>query len=980
MEGHGKVAEKSTGGLSRYLSVNGAWALSFGCIVGWGAFVMPGNTFLPMAGPVGTAIGMTIGALIMLIIGVNYSYMMKMLPDEGGTYTYAKKVFNHDHGFLSAWFIVLSYLALLWANVTALSLMSRSIFGDTLCFGYLYSIAGYKIYIGEVLVELAAMAFCGAVCILSKKGAQILQIILAAALLVGIIVCFVLAVTRSRDAADVFRPAFSSGSPVFPQIAGIVALTPWAFIGFESVSHSSKEFCFPTRKIFVVIVCALAAGLAAYTLTTWTAASARPDGYADWEEYIAAAGSLDGIEGMPVFYAVEEAAGDAGKWMLFAALLGGILTGMLGAFTASSRLIRSMSEDSILPGRLGSIDRRGTPKNAILLVMAISVVIPFLGRNATVWVVDIMTVGASVAYGYTSACAFKTARTAGNKKIIVTGALGLIVSGIMCLLLMIPNLFSISAMEAESYLLLAFWSIIGILFFRYVFMKDRSRRFGNSVSIWIVLLFIVFFTSLMCIRQTTRSRTDDAIISISEYYEDEMESNGILRDDDRIGREEEQLNEQMQSIGNTLTTTSVMQIGLIALSLVIVANVYAEMQKREKRLEAERIKAEESSKAKSAFLSNMSHDIRTPMNAIVGYVTLAKSEEVGIEEMREYLGKIEGSSKHLLALINDILEMSRIESGKMELETDNVDIGSIMNDLRDLFTMQMQQKKINFTVTDDGSLTDRVVICDKTRFDRVLLNLISNAYKFTPEGGSVSVTFMQNGSNEDGSGNYEIRVKDSGIGMTPEFASKVFEAFERERTSTVSGIQGTGLGMAITKSIIDLMGGTVTVNTAPGKGTEFIVNVTFAKGDETALVSSKQESAEDAAQEVDFTKMRLLLVDDIMINREIAAKILRKFGFTVDIAENGREAVDKVAASQAGYYGAVLMDIQMPVMDGYEATAQIRSLPDKELAQVPIVAMTANAFSEDVQKAHDSGMNGHVAKPINIDELKNTLTEILSHK
>ena len=965
-------------GLTRYLSANGAWALSFGCIVGWGAFVMPGNSFLPMAGPVGTAVGMAIGAVIMLIIGVNYSYMMNVYSDEGGTFTYAKNVFNHDHGFLGAWFIILSYFALLWANISALPLVGRNIFGDTFRFGYLYTIAGYEIYLGEVLLELGVLLVCGLLCAFSKKGASIAQCVFAVLLIVGIIVCFIIAIVNNKGASNALEPAFSDEKPVFSQIAGIVALTPWAFIGFESVSHSSKEFRFAPKKMYIVITVAIITGFLAYTFTTWTAVTARPEGFVSWQDYIAAVGSLDGIESMPVFYAMESAAGDTGMLLLFAALIGGVVTGIIGAFTASSRLIRSMSEDGILPARFGKLDKRHTPKNAIMLIIVISLVIPFLGRNATVWVVDVMTVGASVAYGYTSACAFKTAQKAGNKMIRITGLLGLVVSGVMCLFLMIPNLFSMSEMEAPSYLLLAFWSIIGILFFRYVFMKDKKRRFGTSVSIWIALLFIVFFTSLMWIRQSNKSSAEKVLTNISEYYEGELAANGVEESEELAGANNAFLSEGIRDIGRSLTNTGIIQIGLIALSLIIVANVYSEMRKREKRLEKERIQAEESSKAKSAFLSNMSHDIRTPMNAIVGYTELAQGDGVSLDEMREYLGKIESSSKHLLSLINDILEMSRIESGKMELEVENTDISRILNEVHDLFAVQMKQKNITFNVVCDESVTDRVVLCDRIRLNRVLLNLVSNAYKFTPDGGTVDMRIIQTGNDVNGSGIYEIHIKDSGIGMTQEFAEKVFDAFERERTSTVSGIQGTGLGMAITKSIVDLMNGRIEVNSAPGKGTEFVVYLTLAKGDEAAIPVETDKTSAEKDTEVDFTKMRLLLVDDIMINREIAAKILRKLGFTVEMAENGKEAVDKVSGSQPGYYSAVLMDIQMPVMDGYEATSRIRSLANERLSTIPIIAMTANAFSEDVQKAHDAGMTGHVAKPIDVDRLSRTLTDILS--
>ncbi len=395
-------------------------------------------------------------------------------------------------------------------------------------------------------------------------------------------------------------------------------------------------------------------------------------------------------------------------------------------------------------------------------------------------------------------------------------------------------------------------------------------------------------------------------------------------------------------------------------------------------------RAEQSSKAKSTFLFNMSHDIRTPMNAIIGYIELSKKLHQLCETctrphcpdnvpniMFDFLKKIEASSNHLLALINDVLEMSRIENGKMELENSPANIRKIFSEVYDMFITQMNTKEINFTV-DTSQVKDKFVICDANRLNRVLLNLISNAYKFTPKGGKISVTLSQLNEGDD-FGDYEFRVKDSGIGMTEEFAKKVFEAFERERTSTVSKIQGTGLGMAITKSIVDLMNGTIEVVTAPNKGTEFIVNVKFKLSDEIV----DDDEAEIAEEEIDFSQKKLLLVEDIEVNREIACMLLEGAGFEVDTAENGKEAVEKVKASQPGDYDAILMDIQMPIMNGYEATREIRKLENPALANIPILAMTANAFSDDVKAAREAGMNAHIAKPLDVPKMMETLAEVL---
>jgi CheY-like chemotaxis protein len=291
-----------------------------------------------------------------------------------------------------------------------------------------------------------------------------------------------------------------------------------------------------------------------------------------------------------------------------------------------------------------------------------------------------------------------------------------------------------------------------------------------------------------------------------------------------------------------------------------------------------------------------------------------------------------------------------------------------------MFATQMEGKRIAFT-SDASQVHDDWVLCDKNRLNRVLLNLLSNAYKFTPEGGEVSVRLLQVGDAQDGRASYELRVRDTGIGMTPEFAERIFEAFERERTSTVSGIEGTGLGMAITKAIVDLMGGTIQIITAPGEGTEFIVTLSLELADESLRETEEQQDALAAAQ-ADFSGKRILLVEDNAINLEIARLILEEAGFELECATNGKEALDMVSQAEPGHYDAVLTDVQMPVMDGYEEARAIRALPDPQRANVPIFAVTANAFAEDVAAAEAAGMNGHLAKPLDVDKVMHTLAKL----
>ena len=380
--------------------------------------------------------------------------------------------------------------------------------------------------------------------------------------------------------------------------------------------------------------------------------------------------------------------------------------------------------------------------------------------------------------------------------------------------------------------------------------------------------------------------------------------------------------------------------------------------------------AEHANRAKTTFLNNMSHDIRTPMNAVVGFTALAESHIDNKELVRDYLGKISVSSQHLLSLINDVLDMSRIESGKMTLEESEVHLPELIGNLEIITQASASAKQLKLSV-DMQDMEHEDIITDKLRLNQVLLNILSNAIKFTPEGGSISMRVTERKAAEEGSALYEFRIRDTGIGMSKEFQKTIFEAFTREKTSTVSGIQGTGLGMAITHNIVEMMGGTITVDSEEGKGSEFIVELPCR----ITGPSAKDDPAE--TEKADFTGRRVLLAEDNAMNQMIAEAILSEAGFRVEIAGNGGIAVEKMKENPAGYYDVVMMDIQMPVMDGYEAAKQIRELPDPKKAGVPIVAVTANAFEEDRQIALQAGMNGHLAKPYDVPKMMETLKELL---
>ncbi len=379
--------------------------------------------------------------------------------------------------------------------------------------------------------------------------------------------------------------------------------------------------------------------------------------------------------------------------------------------------------------------------------------------------------------------------------------------------------------------------------------------------------------------------------------------------------------------------------------------------------------AQQANKAKTTFLNNMSHDIRTPMNAIIGFTTLAQMHLDDPAQVKDCLRKISTSSNHLLSLINSILDMSRIESGRVKLDEKAVHIPDLLHDLRTMIQSLVNSKNLNLFV-DAQDVVHEDVLTDKLRLNQVLLNIVGNAIKFTQSGGDIMIRLMEKPCSLKHYATYEFSVKDNGIGMTKEFIGHIFDAFSREYSSTVSGIQGTGLGMTITKNIVDMMGGDIQVESEEGKGSLFRVTLNFRLVDEPVKEEEKTKC-------YDYSGKRVLLVEDNELNREIAATILEETGMTVDSVEDGDIAVATIDKEPADKYDLILMDIQMPRMDGYTATREIRTLADNKKANIPIVAVTANVFEEDRKKVIESGMNGHIIKPISIEEIARVLDQIL---
>lgn len=413
---------------------------------------------------------------------------------------------------------------------------------------------------------------------------------------------------------------------------------------------------------------------------------------------------------------------------------------------------------------------------------------------------------------------------------------------------------------------------------------------------------------------------------------------------------------------------------LAASFAMIVAYIFIENKAVEEIERKRREEVESANKAKSTFLFNMSHDIRTAMNGIMGFANLLERDKEDKEKINSHIQKIKNSGEFLLGLINDVLDMARIESGKTELDEEFYDMKDPLNDNNLLFVEMARKKNIDFSYTQD--VQHRYVWVDKTKIQRVILNILSNAIKYTPEGGKVTHTFTEIPCEREGYATYEARISDNGIGMSPEFVEHLYDSFSRERTSTESKIAGTGLGMSIVKRLVDLMGGTIKVQTELGKGTTFVVTLTHRLIEQPEKYLQAQLQANSKLNAVTLDGKRILLAEDNELNAEIVVTILEEVGLLVEHAEDGVKCIKMLDDHAPGYYDAILMDIQMPNLNGYEATRRIRVLSDPAKANIPIIALTANAFDEDKKNALEAGMNDHLAKPINIKNLVQTLSRL----
>lgn len=562
--------------LKPYLSPAGAWALAMGTTIGWGSLVVTCNTYLIQAGPVGSMLGLLIGAAVMLIIARNYSYMMQCYPEAGGAYTYAKEVFGYDYGFLGAWFLALTYLAIYWANVTSLPLFARYFLGNTFRFGKMYSLFGYEVCLGEVLLSMGAILLFALLCMRFKKLTSVIMIALVAVFTIGIAICFGAAVFSG---GNTFSPAYVPNGKTLSQIITIAVISPWAFIGFESISHSSEEFNFNRTKVFPILVAAVIASTVLYIFVTLLSVTAYPAEYRNWLGYIRDIGNLQGIKAIPAFYAANHYLGNKGVVLLMAALLALIITSLIGNMTALSRLLYSLAKDKILPGSIAELNKHNNPSNAILLVAGVSLLIPFAGRTPIGWIVDVTTIGAVILYGMVSASTMKLAKLREDRIERTTGLLGLVVMVGFGVYVLVPNLMSQGTMATETYFLFIIWSVLGFLFFRAILKKDREQRFGQSFVVWVALLSLVLFVALIWMRQSMIASNDLMLHNIRDYY---MSTSSIS--EARL-HDEQFIETQMIQLQAANTRTILMTTGMFVFALVIMLTNYSFMNKRSQESE-----------------------------------------------------------------------------------------------------------------------------------------------------------------------------------------------------------------------------------------------------------------------------------------------------------------------------------------------------------------------------------------------------------
>ena len=947
----------------RHLSVFGAFAVAFGCSVGWDAFAMPWSTFLPKAGPLGTLLGLLAGGLVMAVIAWNFHYMIGRRLGPGGVYSYARDAFGHDHGYLCAWFLCFTYAAIVWADATALPMIVRYFIGDVFRdFGFRYSLAGFEVCAFDMLIVVVFFCAVAAVCV-RRTLAALMQTILAVCFLTGLAACFASTAVHGAGEASL-RPFFApDGGNAFLQFAAVFTISPWLFVGFESISTMSLEFRFPRRKSFGVMLAAIAASLAAYALLMLIPVFASSGSAGGWVSAVASAGDVNAS----AFDFAKGALGAAGPAVLCIALTGALFTNLVGNTLVASRLIAAMADDGALPAWL---NRRGgviSARNATFVVVALAVATSALGQTVIGVVLDVGLVGAAVAYAYTSAAVLKAARAEGDRLSSATGLAGLVISVLIGLLYLMPTFSAeVATMGTLSYLVVVLWCVAGLVFFLLAFRRDTLRRFGHSPVVWISLFAMIIGLSFTWFRQTASESLEETYNAIVVHH-----SGKCLKAGSGHAVEDEwnkSLKRNLSIVRRTIVRNTYVQGGLCLLAIAIMLAFYGILRRREREMEQEK------ARAKSYFFSTVSHDIRTPLNAIIGFSEMLKAGFKTEAERDQAVDAILVSGKTLLGLINDVLDLSKLESGKMDISPEPTDCASLMNGVTEAFRVSSTKSGVELRCRV-GEIPP--LMLDPQRIRQIVFNLIGNAVKFTTRGHvELRASFCRANPSSD-AGTFRIEVEDTGCGIGEEDLRRIGSAYVQVG-SKISRNGGTGLGLAICKQLAAAMGGALDVDSALGRGSTFTVvipNVKVAPASATAdlpRVSAKGAAGQSGDLSPSGRVHRLLVVDDSKMNVMVLKALLKHVGdFDVTTASDGQEALEVLEAPDAKPFDLVLTDMWMPRMDGVGLVKAIRANPAH--SSMRVIVVTADV--EYQGKYEEMGFDGMLLKPITTDRLVKTLEE-----
>ena len=967
---------------ARFFSALAAWALAFGCAIGWDSFVMPWTEFLPMAGPLGTAIGLLLGALVMSIVAWNFHVMANRLPGPGSVYSYASATFGNDHGFLCGWFLSFTYMAIVWLDANVLGVAASMAFGDLLRVGPHYVIDGFEIYLPCVGVSVVAIAAAAAICC-RRRVARLTQIFFALAFFAGAIACFLSALRQGGGLAGV-KPLFAAGPDALgplSQILRIVALAPWLFIGFETVTVISDGRHFPVRRSFWIMMSALAAAVISYAFLTAIPALAPPPGATNWVTAIAQSGPSPEAA---AFSTAGRTFGAIGKPIVLSILFAAIFTNLVGNTIAASRLLSAMAADGSLPRWLGVTTTTGVPRNAVIGIVVLSGFIIALGSTAITVMVDLALVGAAFAYAYTSAAAYKTARDTGSRLTCVTGLVGIVLSIVILLLYILPAFTSHTAlMSTQSYLVIALWCIAGLVSFLYVFRHDRTRRFGQTLYVWIGLLAVVFLMGLLWIREsaleTTQKAFDDIITNHAKLHPEDFAAgdySAVLHQDWH-----ELLRGELDAVNHTILRHNVAQTALAVLAFALMIRLYSILRRREREHELEK------ARAKSFFFSTVSHDIRTPLNAIIGFSEMLKLGFRTEAERRQAVDAILVSSKTLLGLVNDVLDLSKLESGKMEITPEPTDVPTLLRGVLDAFRAAATDRAFDLRM-HIGAMPP--LLLDPQRIRQIAFNLLGNAVKFTQKGFvELRAAYVPDAGGK--TGRFILEVEDTGYGMTPEDLARIGAAYVQLGSAQRNRNGGTGLGLAICRNLAAAMGGTLSAVSEPGEGSTFTLALSSvpvaqdAPATQPAVLPDPQpelppqpspkpqKSQKNKHRKPKPAIPRILLVDDSKLNLMVLKALIKRLGtYDIVFAENGQEALDILTKPSAAPFDLVLTDMWMPNLDGEGLVRAIRANP--KLASLRVVIITADV--ELQAKAADLGFDGILLKPITPDLLRPLLPSV----